>query len=1233
MKTRVLSAILTLALLLSLAPAAVIPALPASAEAKATSAGVETVVFSEDFSSNPFDRGWDESDIDGDGNGWEYYDGDSVLFRHSGSGSLISRSYKDGAALTPNNLLTTISIAIPSEGKTTLKFWARGTAADAYAEGIKVNYHMWSTFASGSFSGAEFVTVNGWREYTVDISGEANGKLRGEYIDIYFYHRDCTGQNILALDDISIVNVVGPEYDLTIAGVTVTESNKNDVLGDGAFTYSPATKTLTVRGDCDCRSMETDAIKSYIDGLTIYVANDATIKSGKNENDCAVKAYAPLTITGPGLLKLVGKYAGLHGGGYNTKRGTSLTIYKGRVEVSSERFGVVYFSSFTLDDCYLYVKAWSAVYRCYNLETNYCKRVKGHYYDNVTGTILQEDYYHDAEEVLITVEYMVWVCGSYVTRENMNDILGNGAASYDPEANVLTIKGNMSYDVGVIINSIENLTIYVAKDAELSCNSNNNVIEIYKDTTITGPGLLKLRGRRGIYFVNPRYLTLDNARVDSRSEYGISADTTSFANIIMKNSYLHAVTTGGNKYEKCAFNYLYFRFEGCEIMSPEGAEIKNHGVYLNDECVKEVTIDGYYDLWLAGTQVTARQAGNMCGGAFTYNPSEKILYVKKDCETSGNESVIASSIPGLTVCVENNVTLTSDDCVIWVREDMTITGSRKLKLIARGSVSMGVYVIREATLTIKGAELDIAASEGIEGTNSEYLVIDSSSVKISASGYAAILNFKGLTLNKCEFVTPSEACFAYNSVFTNSNCTAYAKDVTIEPLKYNVWVSGTRINSRNASDVFRDGTVYFYDKGEYVPTELDLEYGFEENWFRYTRVLVLDNYKAKDMYYHEDGNCSAQLYIDDDIFVVLKGENTFTNGTYWNYYYDNDACHGVYIGWEDTVHFVGDGSLETYARWCDWDGLYAESASIYFCEEVEVTLKGKYGLHQVFRSDIPYVTVEDNAKLTCVGLGTDNADYPALDCAGVEIYNHGELLCETYGWGEAMWTWGSGYAEFSNDYYDILILKLGEFASGSNWNGEYTEPYKPEKGINVKGGGGVGGTDCHYIRIKGKTVLATSAWFNYSTYNVTPEKNDITVIFGLGPAGAAEIDYSGVVWKCSDNSVIRVTPTGSNRAVVTGFANGTATITITAKGGATASCTVVASGFGSSQIMKGDLDKDGEISVGDALIALRIAAKLTASTDEYVLIGDVDGDDEISVGDALKILRVAAKLDNQSTLG
>ena len=73
--------------------------------------------------------------------------------------------------------------------------------------------------------------------------------------------------------------------------------------------------------------------------------------------------------------------------------------------------------------------------------------------------------------------------------------------------------------------------------------------------------------------------------------------------------------------------------------------------------------------------------------------------------------------------------------------------------------------------------------------------------------------------------------------------------------------------------------------------------------------------------------------------------------------------------------------------------------------------------------------------------------------------------------------------------------------------------------------------------------------------------------------------------------------------------------------------------YDNSAVMKGDLDNDGEISVGDALIALRIAARLDVADMEDILIGDVDGDNTISVGDALKILRVAARLDNQSVLG
>ena len=76
----------------------------------------------------------------------------------------------------------------------------------------------------------------------------------------------------------------------------------------------------------------------------------------------------------------------------------------------------------------------------------------------------------------------------------------------------------------------------------------------------------------------------------------------------------------------------------------------------------------------------------------------------------------------------------------------------------------------------------------------------------------------------------------------------------------------------------------------------------------------------------------------------------------------------------------------------------------------------------------------------------------------------------------------------------------------------------------------------------------------------------------------------------------------------------------------TVSFTVVA-----TSVRKGDPDNDGEITVGDALTALRIAAKLVAATDEQFEACNVDGDDEITVGDALMILRVAAKLIDESS--
>ena len=63
-----------------------------------------------------------------------------------------------------------------------------------------------------------------------------------------------------------------------------------------------------------------------------------------------------------------------------------------------------------------------------------------------------------------------------------------------------------------------------------------------------------------------------------------------------------------------------------------------------------------------------------------------------------------------------------------------------------------------------------------------------------------------------------------------------------------------------------------------------------------------------------------------------------------------------------------------------------------------------------------------------------------------------------------------------------------------------------------------------------------------------------------------------------------------------------------------------------ANILPGDADGNGEVTVADALVSLRAAVGLTEATPELLAVCDVDGDGEITVSDALRILRAAAGL-------
>lgn len=70
------------------------------------------------------------------------------------------------------------------------------------------------------------------------------------------------------------------------------------------------------------------------------------------------------------------------------------------------------------------------------------------------------------------------------------------------------------------------------------------------------------------------------------------------------------------------------------------------------------------------------------------------------------------------------------------------------------------------------------------------------------------------------------------------------------------------------------------------------------------------------------------------------------------------------------------------------------------------------------------------------------------------------------------------------------------------------------------------------------------------------------------------------------------------------------------------------SAYGSEYGIKGDLDKDGKVTVSDARSALRIAVSLDPSSSEAVAIGDMNGNNAIDVSDARMILRTAVGLED-----
>ena len=592
---------------------------------------------------------------------------------------------------------------------------------------------------------------------------------------------------------------------LYVDGTEVLPGNQNDVLGNGAFSYDPNSKTLTVKKNYTGNTSINSIISNKgIEGLTINVPGYVTLAGPTSSYSDVISSNYNLTITGGGTLNVKSKDKGKEG--IYLSYGTMLTIAD--VTLNTEGYRGIYSSGnspLVVDHAHVTAKSIASTSK---------SAIEGFMTLTMNGvTILSDGVTLDkngqfvkdgavASEVEIgTKTYSIMLndgSNSVVVDENnKNDVFGNGVFSYVCDTKTLNIAGNGAGVLADIfypsfIATTDADRIAVTKPSNLSGLDGMDYALAVGGSTITGPASLTLQ--KSLAAFNGGSLTLDGAEIYITGTTGIiGMEGEQKTSLTISNSYLNIETddaavsgfTGGITLKDCIITY------------PEGGYVKN-GVIVDQRgnAAKKVVIEPCksYDLTVCGTRVTERNMNDILGnGVFAFNPETRVLTVSGNYGSKDNTSSIVNKLENLTI---NTVKDSELFCYISTYGKLTLTGPGKLRLSANNCVAGITLDSKDASLTLDGADLEIdeTYNNGIT-TNSSYkstLTIRQSRLTITKSPSGPVEGFAKVELTGCNII--------------------YPKDITVKDLVFDEEIGftpsyGDELRIGNPADVNRDGTV------------------------------------------------------------------------------------------------------------------------------------------------------------------------------------------------------------------------------------------------------------------------------------------------------------------------------------------------------------------------------------------------------------------------------------------
>ncbi|MBO7140667.1 MAG: hypothetical protein J6W19_08885 [Prevotella sp.] len=619
---------------------------------------------------------------------------------------------------------------------------------------------------------------------------------------------------------------INPGYALLVCGARVTESNKNDIRGDGQFSYNPNTNTLTL--DNAKVSTVGSCISNSIKNLKIKVVGTASLTSTAGHG---IFSNKPFTLYSQTFADVTVKstssdaYAGIwmDGEGLMTIENVWLDA-SGTDAILGNKDAKLF-----LDECNVHAKSASG--------KSCVSRFSG---ITTIGVI----YNYDDIKYDPNSKKMVDKAGETLTEHTFRPRMAVNKYIWDPRddatlnantAGAGIESGTITYNSDKGILTMDNVTINAGKQNGISYYGPVD----FKDL------IIKIKGENFInynsssfgkpIFCSGNNLTICQAPQSPNSPTPkLTLNPSNAAGIIMEGEKTLAIrdinlyiSSGGDYYslygnstasleiensevtlEKTLNHFRSLTMIGCDIAEPEGVRFSPEKMCLvfddNSMCTGKVVIgEVNYGMYIGETSVLASNAADILGdGHFSYDSPTKTLTVC-DADLENMEGTLGSGISnrkidGLTINLEGNNHITVRNSVIYSDKNINIKGTGALT--AKSNHSALYFGSQEdINCTIDGPTLILKSQIPISDYYTHTTLVlkgDKTYIALEPKEYYnPITDLKGLTMYwPMDIVKPEGAWFS-----------ASLKGITLDGEK--LYEGKVVFFGGNLADVNRDNSV------------------------------------------------------------------------------------------------------------------------------------------------------------------------------------------------------------------------------------------------------------------------------------------------------------------------------------------------------------------------------------------------------------------------------------------